>query len=480
MPASAEQMVRMIATHALPPVVEYETAVKALIEKAWLDVTVPLVAPTVAVGAGVPPSKRGQRDIVSNVRHDELRSARRTRPVLIYFTQVKNCGENTTEARTLRYLRRTLRNVAFEFPNISFVIADSYEYNTLFLRFGFRRHHARDNIVFGVIDGGRRFSSLPMNFSAGYSADKVRQFLTAFNNGTVKRTWKSAKGSGTFDRVLPAELQDLEAVVSSDGKSKADGLRVVSSRDLERALFRLDGAPTADDRRLLGGRDDVALVLFAHQHCHNCRALVRRFAHMAKAQQDLVSVLDDVGGSPLADGDIPSMFLSTPDPAAADDDADVNDVDLAKQPSSDEGRDGNFDVNVEALDEEQSLEKFLDLTVEAAKKNGALTSLGQSLRRISFFVVNASENDTPSEHWMPDTQMNVFPVIAAVHRTSRIAYDRDRVNGDWDVTVRSPVIMDLLTKRYGDSGPRELRLLDFADKELRAGKRLGQRFVRSG
>ena len=104
--------------------------------------------------------------------------------------------------------------------------------------------------------------------------------------------------------------------------------------------------------------------------------------------------------------------------------------------------------------------------------------MAKTLRRVALFVVNASDNDTPTEHWMPDTQLNVFPVIGAAYRTSRIAYDADPTNGQWDVTVRSPVLLDLLTKRFGDSGPRETRLLQFADKELRAGTRLGQRFVR--
>jgi thiol-disulfide isomerase/thioredoxin len=454
MPSTVDLMLRALATHALPPGLIYEDATRSLLDLTWIDRTLPIAPPTVSL-SGIPRKQRADPNVARNAVHDHLRFGRRTRPLLTYFTNVKNCGPQSKEAKQLAYIQRTLKKVGDENPNITIAIADDVEMNTVFMRMGFKRSHIRDEIVFGILDGGRRYSSLSLNFTRGYSADNARQFIAAFNAGTIPRYWKSSKAS-VFHEVRVQQDQPVRT-----------GLRSLSAREFERALFRLDAAPTVEDRRALGGMEDLVLVFFGHQHCYQCKHLLKRWQTLAAVQVELNTLLEERHGADQVD--VPSMFLEMPGRA------DVLESKVFGDDDTDKADDEVVDASATATNADQ--EALLRQRVLASlQATGKLSAGAQALRRVRLFAINTTENDPPTEHWNPELRSNAYPVIMAAHRVNRVAYSERTGEPSWDVTVHAPVHMD--HRPFGEAGPSELDLLSFAKEQIKQSMRHGQRVVR--
>jgi thiol-disulfide isomerase/thioredoxin len=502
-PSSRDQMLRALAAHALPLLPTYESSAEPLLDRAWLDRSTPLPPPAARLD-GLKEGEREDPRLVKASSHYNMRINRRTRPVLIYFTQVRNCGEESSEGKKLKYVRRTLAKLAESYTNMTFVVADSIEYNHLYLRLGFKRKHADNEIVFGIFDGGRRYSAVDLNLTAGYATDKIADFVDAFNQGRIPRYWTSSRARGFKDILggaagsagkLPC---DAASVGAPDARGLLGGLRVISSKDLERSLFRLDCPPTEADRRMLGGMEDLVLVLFAHAHCRECKELVKRFHRMGEVQQRLLVQLNERNLGTTT-GDVPSMFLEVPQvdylesAIFGESLRKLKAVSVVARDSAErrafEGGDSDFNNAAEATEavevelgpkdsDEEAFKLFEERVLAGLRPpHGRPSADANGLRRVRLFAVNTTLNVAPTEHWQNSPRTSSMPIIAAAFRSSRVAYT-DGGAPFWDVTVHSPSLLNYLTDEFDERLPREPDLLDFAMQQLRHGIRHGQRFVR--
>lgn len=412
MPTSPQGILRALATHALPQLGRYDETSAVLYDLAWIH--------------------REQLQAVEP-RHvafaDDTRHVRRTRPLFVFFTTVRTCKDNTGDAKRLRYFERTLHGVAARFPNVSFAVLEAYEYNTLYLRLGFNRSDARNDVVFGVLDRGAKYSSKYMDLDR-YNATEVARFVYQFIGDEAPRFFFSAPGPAA---TLPS------------------GLKRVTGATLDDELF-LAGPAYAHVAATERHREDVVLLLATTPWCKYCDSLN---AHMLTLMQRAEAARRDAAsakgparnsgarGRYAEDDDVPAMFLETPDDVAT---ADADSAALRQE---------KIDRLVPCPPDDRS-----DYCVERRRRERAATeedSAGEDkhtramYRKLQLWVLNATENGMSLEHFMPTLTENRFPVLVALTRTAAIATVRGVRR--YDATLGTPYLFDFATRKYGEAGP---------------------------